>query len=228
MDLLFRRYREIPSVDSLSRDELRAVDARAIERGIPGPVLMENAARGIVKVLLARGVSGPVAIVAGKGNNGGDGFAVARLLRERGVDVRVEVVCDPAELVGDAKIAFDPLESLGIPIQAGGPTPLERLRRCQWIIDAMLGTGAAGGVRAPFDRAIDAVNRAGRRLLAVDVPSGLDCETGRPLGERNQGPAVRAECTVTFVAPKRGFGAPGAREFTGDVHVAFIGACDLS
>lgn len=179
---------------------------------------MENAARGAVELLLSLGMYGPVAVVCGKGNNAGDGFAMARLLHEVGVPVAVELVCDPAELAGDAAIAFAPLAQLGIPLYPRDDQMVARLRRCAWIVDALLGTGASGAVRPPFDRAIEAINAAGRKVLALDLPSGLDCDTGLPLG-----PVVVADHTATFVAYKRGFLDPSSRRYTGRVHVLPIG-----
>src|SRR5262249_5796191 len=95
----------------------------------------------------------------------------------------------------------------------------ESLSRSAWIVDALFGTGLAGSVRAPFDRVIAAINSSGSQVLAVDIPSGLECDTGQPLG-----PAVRAQHTVTLVALKKGFAQRAAREWLGKVHVVDIGA----
>ena len=202
---------------SMSREEARAYDRDAMGRGIPGLVLMENAARGVVELLTGLGAYGPIGIVCGKGNNAGDGFAIARLLAGLGFGVSVELLCDPSEFTGDAAGAYAPLTSLPIEIARFDDQCGARLRRRQWLVDALLGTGARGAVRAPFGAAIEALGSAGRPVLAVDVPSGLDCETGRPLG-----PTVRARHTATFVARKRGFEAPDSRPFTGKVHVVDI------
>lgn len=208
----------------LSRDEVREIDRRAIEEfELPGIVLMENAGRGAAEVLRNLGIGGPVAIVAGKGNNGGDGFVIARHVENWGYDVSVLLVADPTELRGDALTNFRVLQAAGTPLrQAAGPPHAAALAaalsRADWIVDALLGTGTQGQVREPYVTAIRAINAAPGRVLAVDLPSGLDCDSGRPLGE-----CVRADHTVTFVAPKRGFAAEGAREWTGEVHVVEIG-----
>jgi NAD(P)H-hydrate epimerase len=210
---------------SLSRDEVRAVDRRAIEEyGVPGVVLMENAGRGAAEVLLSLGVRGRVTICAGKGNNGGDGFVIARHLDIRKVSVQVLVFARPEELTGDAAVNFRIVEKSGLPITVFGPDVDQaavgrELAASEWIVDALFGTGLTGPVRPPFDRVIAAISASPARVLAVDIPSGLDCDTGMTLG-----PTVRAEHTVTFVAAKKGFADPAAREWLGQVHVVGIGA----
>jgi NAD(P)H-hydrate epimerase len=209
---------------SLTRDEVRDVDRRAIEQlGLPGIVLMENAGRGAAELLISLGIDGPVAVVAGKGNNGGDGFVIARHLENHGCDVRVLLFADPKELSGDAATNYRVLCAAGSPIRnclaETDPSGWKKdLGSCSWIVDALLGTGTRGTVREPFGTVIEQINASARRVLAVDLPSGLDCDTGRPLG-----PCVRAAHTATFVAPKRGFDAPGAAAYTGLVHVVDIG-----
>lgn len=204
---------------SLSRAEVREYDQRAMARGVPGPVLMENAARGAVELLVSLGAFGPIGIVCGKGNNAGDGFVMARLLSGLGFRVHVELVGRPEELTGDAAIAFAPLSSLGIPLHPVDDQLAARLRQCQWVVDALLGTGTQGEIREPFASAIDAIQRAKRVVLAVDLPSGLDCDSGLPLG-----PTVIARHTATFVARKLGFDNPASEPYTGKVHVLPIGA----
>lgn len=203
---------------SLTRQAVRNFDQNAISNGVPGPVLMENAARGVTDLLLSLGISGPVTIVCGKGNNGGDGFAIARLLQAARVPVTVEMVVPESDLSGDAKVAFDPLRGLKVPCSPCDGDLLDRLRQSEWILDAVLGTGTRGEVREPFARVIETINQAKRKILAVDLPSGLDCDTGQTLGM-----AVRADHTATFVARKQGFDLPSSVAYTGIVHVLPIG-----
>jgi len=210
----------------LSREEARALDRRAIEEvGVPGVVLMENAGRGCAELLRRLGVHGRVIVCCGKGNNGGDGFVIARHLDNRGVPGRVLLFARPEGLTGDAALNHGILRKSGVPIdvRAGPAVDAEALRQelaaAEWVVDALFGTGLAGAVRPPFDQVIAAINASGAKVLAVDIPSGLDCDTGQPLG-----PTVRAQHTVTFVAMKNGFANPAAREWTGVVHVADIGA----
>ena len=212
----------------LSRKQVRAVDRIAIEEyGMPGVVLMENAARGCVDLLLEQGVPGPVAVCAGKGNNGGDGFAIARHLANRGIDVRILLLGEAGRLTGDAAINYAIAERAGIPIcsfvdQVELSRVAGEIESAEWVVDALLGTGMQGAVREPFGSVISAVNRSAARVLAVDVPSGIDCDLGVPADESKSG-CVRADCTATFVARKLGFENPRSVEFTGEVHVVDIG-----
>jgi NAD(P)H-hydrate epimerase len=221
--------------------------------GIPALVLMENAGRGAVDVMQSLGVRGPVLICCGKGNNGGDGLVAARLLRERGRDVSVNITCDPGQLSGDARVIARHLANRAIPVKVllfANPDDLsadaatqwrivQRLRlpaeawpnaaldrarltsalaQAEWVVDALFGTGLSGPMRPPFDQIAACINDGGARILAVDIPSGLDADSGLPMG-----PTIRAEHTVTFVAPKIGFAQAAAAPWLGQLHVADIG-----
>lgn len=209
---------------SLSREEVRRVDAEAIEAlGLPGIVLMENAGRSAVDALMRTGVSGRVVICAGKGNNGGDGFVMARHLSNRGVDVRTLLFARPEALTGDAAIAWNVIDRAGSSRRVLGDAfdaaaVEEELCAAEWIVDALLGTGLRGPVTGGAARLIERINAAGKKTFAIDLPSGMDCDTGEPLGI-----CVRADVTATFVARKRGFDAPSSRRWTGRVEVCDIG-----
>jgi NAD(P)H-hydrate epimerase len=206
----------------LTRAQVREIDRRAIEEyGIPGVVLMENAGRGAAEVLLSLGVSSRVVICCGKGNNGGDGFVIARHLDNHGVPVSVLLFSRPDEITGDAAVNLRVIEKSGIAIliQPDMATLVSELAAASWIVDAVFGTGLRGEVRPPFDRVIAAINGSGKPILAVDIPSGLDCDTGASLGA-----TIRATHTVTFVAPKAGFAHPAAQQWLGNLHVVDIGA----
>jgi len=211
---------ELPRV--LSRAQVRDVDRRAIEDyGLPGVVLMENAGRNAAALFLSLVPAGTVAICCGKGNNAGDGFVVARYLANAGYDVTALLTSDPSDLAGDAAIHFHVWQASGGRILSAAD--LERvwpdeLARAQWIIDALLGTGTRGSVRDPFLTAIRLINSAGRPVFALDLPSGLDCDTGEILGD-----CVQARHTATFVAAKPGFSTAGAQHCLGVVHVLDIG-----
>src|SRR4051794_36002562 len=218
----------------LTREQCREIDRRAIEDyGMSGLVLMENAGRGCVDVLERLGISGPVVILCGKGNNAGDGFVIARHLEIRGYTCRVLLLSPPHELRGDAAANFTILQKSGVAIvhlstdPAAHPSAAnEKLKQqfdehtkiADWLVDAILGTGATGDPRPPFDAAIDWMNAHPARKMAVDVPSGLDCDTGQPSVH-----TLRANHTCTFAANKIGFLQPVAQEFTGSVHVCDIG-----
>lgn len=209
----------------LNRRQSREVDRLAIETyGLPGIVLMENAGRGAVEMIVRLGLPGPYLICCGKGNNAGDGFVIARHLDNRGEAVRVLVWADESELRGDALINFRVIQASGIPLEIlGNESALPRLREllagAGCVIDALLGTGAKGEPRPPLAEVIDALNAAGTPIVAIDLPSGLDCDTG--LAGRH---TIRAAHTCSFVARKAGFDSPDAAAFTGQVHVVEIGA----
>jgi NAD(P)H-hydrate epimerase len=209
---------------TLTRDQARRLDQRATaDFGVPSIVLMENAGRGTTDVLLQLGASSPVVICCGKGNNAGDGFVIARHLDLRGVDTHILLWTDPESLKGDAKINFEISQCAGIPtIQCTSDSQAEiedALGQATWIVDALLGTGIEGAPRSPLDAAIAMMNRAAAPILAVDLPSGFDCDTGTCTGA-----AIQAAYTCTFVAAKPGFLVDGAELFTGQLHVLDIGA----
>jgi NAD(P)H-hydrate epimerase len=206
----------------LTRTQVREIDRRAIaEYQIPGILLMENAARGVVDVALQmmRRVSGAyVLILCGGGNNGGDGLAVARHLHNREVNVVVLPVGEP-RYSDEALVNWNIVRAMRIntsPIGLQVESLLEQ--GCDLVVDAMLGTGLTEPVRRPFDVMIEKCNRCPAPILAVDLPSGMDCDTGRPLGA-----CVRAMRTVTFVAEKAGFANPEAQQYTGEINVVDIG-----
>lgn len=210
---------------SLNREQARELDRRAtVEFGVPSIVLMENAGRGVADKLFEFGVTGPIAVCCGKGNNGGDGFVLARHLDLRRAAVKVLLWAEAAELTGDAAVNFSILEKSGVPIEVFGKTHdiarLEtQLDRAGQIVDCLLGTGAVGDPRPPLDGVIEHLNSHHAPKIAVDLPSGLDCDTGR--ASRT---TIRAAHTCSFVAPKPGFFAPGADAYTGAIHVLDIGA----
>jgi NAD(P)H-hydrate epimerase len=210
----------------LTREQARALDRRAMQDfAVPGIVLMENAGRGMAELLRSLGIGGLVVICCGKGNNGGDGFVIARHLDNARIGVRVLLFGDPGELAGDAAVNYTILVRSGVPIQvwSGATLDEEHLRaelaQADWIVDALFGSGLQGPVRSPFEKVIESINSSACRVFAVDIPSGLDSDTGMPLG-----PTVRAHHTATVVAPKRGFVEPAAREWIGEVHMIDMGA----
>ena len=214
----------------MSRDEVRRVDAWAIDQiGAPGVLLMENAGRSCADLVRERlaGVREPkVCVFCGTGNNGGDGYVIARHLINAGMDVSVVLCGDRERVRGDALVNLDILERLGRTVERLHPGDQEMPARVRslggeadMLVDALFGTGLHGKLKGEYQTLVEAINDLGRPILAVDIPSGLDCDTGEPLGA-----AIRAVCTVTFVAVKKGFAAsPRASSYTGDLYVASIG-----
>jgi NAD(P)H-hydrate epimerase len=210
-----------------SREEVRELDRQAIQKfGVPGVILMENAGRGAAELLARLNPSrDPVLILCGPGNNGGDGFVMARHLENLGIPFDVLLFGSLDRLSADAAVNARIWQKSG-PLWTVDPTnPLDvETRRIidgaqGWIVDALFGTGLTRPLGPSFSEAVDAVNRRGVPVLAVDIPSGLDCDTGEPLG-----PTVRATHTATFVAHKKGFTNPQAKPWLGEVHVIDIGA----
>ena len=194
-----------------STAQVRALDAYAIEQlGVPGYTLMKRAGEAALRYLRTRfPVAHRIVIVCGAGNNGGDGYVLARFAHAAGLTVTTLAVTSPEELRGDARQAFEDLRASGTQVQ---PYSRERLTQGEVIVDALLGTGLRGPAREEAARVIRDINGSGRPVLAVDVPSGLDSDTGVPLGE-----TVRADCTVTFVGLKTGLFIGEGPEFTGTV-----------
>ena len=211
----------------MTRDEVRAFDAWAIDTlGIPGVVLMENAGRSCAELVedkLKNVVDPKVCIFCGTGNNGGDGYVIARHLINRGIQVAVVVCGDRNKIKGDAKINLDILERMGRPVELLDPSgrdiagEVERLG-AGVIVDSLFGTGLRGQLSDEYGRLIESINACNCPVLAVDIPSGLDCDAGEPLGA-----AIRATWTVTFVAVKKGFVSASAAQYTGEIFVASIG-----
>lgn len=213
------------SIRPLSRADVREVDRRAmVEYGMSGLVLMENAGRGCVDKLCELGCKGPVVVVCGKGNNAGDGFVIARHLDLRCVPLKVILLGSPEKLEGDAAANYKILSRCNVSLidfstQSSSSPLIAELAGAEWIVDALLGTGATGAPRPPMDGAIRVMNAARVKRLAVDLPSGLDCDTGEAAE-----PTFIADHTCTFVAPKLGFTNPAASRYIGQLHVLDIGA----
>ena len=194
--------------------EMRAVDAWAIEeQGVPSLDLMERAGAGLARVVAEAAAPGPVRIVVGKGNNGGDGLVTARLLREDGQEVDVLSTAPLEELRGDARANLECL-----PGSAPEPFDPERLDGSGVIVDALLGTGFDGVAREPAASAIAAINAVGAPVVACDVPSGVNASTGEIEAE-----AVSALATATFHGSKLGLHVEPGKSHAGAVEVVDIG-----
>jgi NAD(P)H-hydrate epimerase len=211
----------------LTRDQVRRVDQIAIEQyGIAGVVLMENAGRNAAAVIdTSYGPSGEALVVCGTGNNGGDGYVIARHLHNAGWSVRVVTTGDESRMTPDALTNYRIVRAMGLDLAIVSDQQtlqglLAGVRADDVIIDALLGTGFRGDVREPTVELIAGLNGGAKRaIVAVDVPSGLDCDTGMPSNA-----TIRADLTVTFVASKIGFAVADAKPYIGSVEVVDIGA----
>lgn len=208
----------------LTADQMRRCDEAAIRKcGIPGLLLMENAGRGLVEVVLH--AYSPldrkqILIFCGKGNNGGDGFAAARLLSNHASKVTVLLLASPSELRGDAQKNYKILVKLSktISIRRFSRKALQSVRTPDIIIDAMFGTGFSGIARKPYSDCIEWINASGAEVVAVDIPSGINGTTGIA-----EGPAVHAHGTATFGSLKTGLLCNQGSEFSGRISVLDIG-----
>jgi len=198
--------------------EMREIDKRAIDMGVQGLLLMENAGRAVAMEALGMQPQGPILVLAGKGNNGGDGFVAARHLHCQGMDVKICLVGTADEVNGDARVNLEICKRMGLDLREA-QTPgevLGLLPSAGLVVDALLGTGFTGAPRAPISSIISAVNASGRPVLAVDIPSGVNADTGAA------DLAVKASLTVTLGLLKRGLLLYPGASLAGDVVVADI------
>ena len=205
----------------LSQIEIRNVDRVAIDQfGLPGVVLMENAGRGCAEAIGRHWVPGSVVVCCGKGNNGGDGFVIARYLENAGWRVKVRLAEAPDAIQGDAAVFLAVVQRSGIDLGwvQSSEEFMAELQAADLVVDALLGTGLTGAARSPYAEIMVAMNASGRPVLAIDLPSGLDCNTGKPLGV-----CIRAARTATLVSRKLGFENPHSETFTGPVEVIDLG-----
>ena len=214
-------------IELLTAKEMASLDRETIDEvGIPSMVLMENAADGCTRALIRRwagDLADGVIIVAGPGNNGGDGYAVARKLANCGVAVEVLLLVDPQKVKGDARVNLDLLAAFGVPLdllldEEAVAAASPRLAAAGVLVDALFGTGLERPLTGRFSAMVEAMDASGRPVMAVDIPSGVNATTGEVLGV-----APKADLSVTFCRPKRGhFLFPGA-ERCGDLAVVDIG-----
>ena len=209
--------------------EMRELDRRAVDEfGIPTLVLMENAglrAADQAEAMLRPVAGANVAVLCGRGNNGGDGFVVARHLYNRGANPQVFLASKIDDVIIRSDAAGMNLEmtlNIGIPVNEvldpeAARKLLPALASADLIVDALLGTGLSGRVREPVLTLIHTVNEAGRPVLSVDIPSGLCSDTGKVLGA-----AVKASRTVTFALPKKGFTLGDGPDRCGEIVVVDI------
>lgn len=191
--------------------QVRELDRIAIQEfGISGYSLMQRAGKAALDVLLEHwSKAQSFIVVCGKGNNAGDGYVIARLLHSQKFIVKILYVYEPKDLIGDALIAAQECIKNEIDIRPFSP---KELLQADVIIDALLGTGIKGEVQGEFKLAIEAINSSKIDVLAIDIPSGLNADTGNPLGA-----AIKASLTITFVGLKQGLFTGKAKDFCGEI-----------
>lgn len=204
----------------VTREQSRELDQHLITKlGIPSLILMENAGRGAADVIEREFPQArSLLVVCGLGNNGGDGLVVARRWLTHGKSVRVYLAGQPANLARDARTEWDAYLAVGGELATESDLELA-LTSADVVVDGLFGTGLSRPVVGANAELIRRINRGGKPIVALDLPSGLDANTGQVLGE-----CVRATCTVSFGAPKRGGFTFAGSGFTGAVHCVDIGA----
>lgn len=207
------------TVKPVSIDEMQELDRKTIEEmGVPSIVLMENAGRRVSEVVvdMLGSLSGKnISVFCGTGNNGGDGFVVARYLKKQDADVNVYIVGKRTHIKNDPLANLKTLEGLDIKIERASQV---RDIKADLIIDAIFGIGLKGEVKEAIRSIISDLNDKDIPIVSIDVPSGLDADTGKVLGE-----AIKAEKTVTMQFPKKGFYVNRGPEHVGEIVVADIG-----
>ncbi len=211
----------------LTRDQVRQFDQIAIERfGIHSLVLMENAARAATDILCQKTAKSSSVILCGPGNNGGDGLVMARHLHLRGWSCKVILLAEREQMTPDARSNFEILCKTRVPVVAGLSISTEAFRQqiggFDWIIDAVVGTGAKPPLRSPHREFIQMANLQKAKRMAIDIPSGLECDS--KLEKQENGVVFNADLTVTFVAPKPVMQTTTGSSLCGETKVVDIGA----
>src|SRR5215210_3436218 len=211
----------------LNAAQMREADRFTIEDiGLPSLVLMENAGRQVVSAMEAAyepQLDGRVAVLCGRGNNGGDGFVVARTLLQRGIDAAVFVIGAVADVRGDARTNLDILGRLGITVvevndEQTWELHFSEISQCTLIVDAIFGTGLKSALGGMMETVVADVNAAGIPIVSIDLPSGMSADTPHLIGD-----CIDATMTVTLAAPKLPLILPPGEAHAGDVVIADIG-----
>jgi len=211
----------------VSANEMQEMDRQTIEDfGIPGRILMENAGREAIRILYDKFpdiINSKVGVIAGRGNNGGDGFVIARYLAQENIDVTVYILAERSMVKGDAAANLNLLPSLKVPIievqseEAFSAHETSMRHQSIWV-DAILGTGLKSEVRGYYKKVIEFINHRNKPVLSVDIPSGLNSDTGQSCGA-----CIRAHTTVTFAFAKSGHLIYPGADFTGNLEIVDIG-----
>ncbi|MFO8053120.1 MAG: NAD(P)H-hydrate epimerase [Candidatus Omnitrophota bacterium] len=212
-------------MNTMTAEQMKKVDKTAIEEfGIPSLALMENAGRSASDIAYGMLIDkkSKLICICGKGNNGGDGFVCARHLINKGINVLVFLACSRDQLKGDAKINFSILEKMNASIcelkKEDDFANLENeIINSELVVDAIFGVGITGEIRKPYSEIIEIINKNKNKILALDIPSGLEATKGISLGS-----CIKADKTITFAACKTGLVKNQGLEYSGEIIVADI------
>ncbi len=209
------------NMKAVTAEQMKKIDIATSEQiGIPSIVLMENAAREVCDVCLREleGIEEPkVVIFAGKGNNGGDGFALARQLHDRGVDCKIVFLFDTSKFSQDAEINYNIAIKCGVPVISGFTEAVIETGRADIVVDAVFGTGISRKIEGMYAEVIEMINTYAKKVISIDIPSGVNSDDGRIMGT-----AVEADITVTFALPKIGLLLYPGASCCGDIKIANI------
>lgn len=201
----------------LNAQQMRNADAMASEKyGIPGIVLMENAARAVYDYIIQKNYNS-VVIVCGGGNNGGDGFALARLLSTNGCQARVFCFADKTRIKGDAAANLSILNKMEIKVEDSLEELVNALKQSQVVVDAIFGTGFRGEIKGSYKEAIEIINNISNDIISIDIPSGICSDTGKEANVH-----IKADCTITFCCKKPGHLLGAGRQASGQVLIRGI------
>ncbi|MBN1384228.1 MAG: NAD(P)H-hydrate epimerase [Elusimicrobia bacterium] len=203
----------------VSSSVIRNFDRIAVDKFlIPSVILMENAGKNTADIILKKYRPKNAAIFSGGGNNGGDGFVIARHLFNNNVKVKVFTMQNKNKYSGDALVNLNILQRMKIPVINSNSIRFDTLAKTNLIVDALLGTGTKGKIRESYKNVIDKINSLGKPVVSVDIPSGIDADTGLNLGS-----AVKASTTVTMAAIKKGLTVKDGKKYSGKIFVVDIG-----
>lgn len=216
---------KLMSKDAVTAKQIQKIDDIAINKyGIPSIVLMENAGRTVsleIKKMLPKNKRSMVIVFCGHGNNAGDGFVVARNLKESVEDVKIFILGGAKDLKQDAKINYDIVRKLKIPLKefkAVNLAMINEVKKADMIVDAIFGVGLNRALEGLFFETVQAINKFSKKVVSIDVPTGLDATKGSIYGI-----AVKADKTVTFSLPKRGLFCGQGKKVAGKIVVVDIG-----
>ncbi|MCP4653051.1 MAG: NAD(P)H-hydrate epimerase [Candidatus Omnitrophica bacterium] len=203
--------------NSLSVDEFRFLDKKAVSLGLSERILIENASSNLFSIIDELNFGKKVLVVSGRGNNGADVLACGRKLISRGYQVQVLIIAEK-ELASEAFFQKQILEQLSIPVSTDSKELISFLNEADFVLEGLLGIGIRGEVPSFLEEVINTINQSGKKIVACDIPSGLSPDDGRICGA-----AIKADVTISFLAPKKAFSTQEGKLLCGKIFIVDIG-----